>query len=225
VSNWGSLGATVTEVRRLPRVVRERADVILARALGLRLAPAAQALPVGGCRTVGGGGRPAVGAVPRGGAVLEPGTAGPVDVSLRRFGERFSAPVGGTPPGQRALLLIPTDPAPDLWQLAASAGPLRVCALAGERARIERYCEITRRLEASARQRDVRAGEPSGGDGRRGHVRQRRRLFAELLQVAPPEVREALEVSVGSIGGKKPPAGVVEEARRSLEAFERRACR
>lgn len=226
VSNWGSLASTLSEVRGLPPVVRARADVVLVRALGLRLARAAPALPVGSCRTVGEGGRPAIGSIQRGGAVLQAGGGNGGKVTLRRFGERFSASVGSVlRPGQRSLLLIPGDAAPDAWQLAVSRGPLRVCALAGGQTRIERYCAIKKRLEAGARPPMARRGALPRGGAQRNRVRRNRRLFAELLQVAPAGAREALEVSVGNIRGKKPPRAVVQQAKARLDEFERRACR
>ncbi len=224
VSNWGSLAASLEEVRRLPRVVRERADAVLARALGLRLARAAPGLPVGSCQTVGSQGRAAIGTLPRGGAVLEV-SGRPVKVTLRRFGKRFSAPVGRTRPGQRALLLIPADAAPEPWQLAIFGSAVRVCALAGEPVRIERYCAIRKRLVAGAVKLGPRRGERPGAAGRPSGPRPDRGVVAELLQVAPAEVREALELSIGNIGGKKPPRFEVEAAKRRLEAFERRECR
>ena len=130
-ANWGSIAPTLEEVRRRPGVVRDRADIVLARALSLRLVLAATRPPRDRCEMIRkeGAGRPAYTDLPpRGRAVLENVGRMRAFVALRRFGPSFAASAGGLGPGETTLLDVAGDAAPEPWQVAVS-GAVRVCRL------------------------------------------------------------------------------------------------
>ena len=118
----GSLAETIPELRDEPEPVREGADLILARYLGLLAAPGSGARPRG-CRRV-----------PPGNEVeLSPGTTllrapggGPASVRVGRFADSASVRVGDLTGSAPFSLTLPPDAAPDPWLIAAD-GALAVC--------------------------------------------------------------------------------------------------
>ncbi len=130
-ARWGSIAPTMEEVRHRPATVRDRADVVLARALSLRLVPASSSAPRPGCQTT----RERTGdlahvALPAGGRMLvENGRRRGATVALRRFGPSFAAGAGRLGPGETALLRVPRDAAPEPWRIAAAPDAVRVCRL------------------------------------------------------------------------------------------------
>lgn len=141
-ANWGSIAPTLEEVRRRPGVVRDRADIVLSRALGLQLVPAASAVRRDGCEAIreSRAGGPAAAALPPGGRVaLENAGGGRAAVALRRFGPSFAASAGGFGPRETVLLGVPRDAAPEPWQIAVSGEAVRVCRVPMGEGRTEGY--------------------------------------------------------------------------------------
>jgi hypothetical protein len=229
VANWGSIAATLAEVRRLPPVVRARADVVLARALGLRLVPAAPGLPRGRCEVVAGaeGGAPATVDLPRGGAILENAGPEPAVARLRRFGPSFAVEAT-IAPGGRSLLRIPADRASEPWRASLGGGPLRLCELAPLEVATDRVCEIRAQIQAGIRELPTarRSRDPLGAlAARREQARETRRLSRELYQVAPDEIREDVQAAIGGTIGPPRVRSRSLAAQKRLEAFEARECR
>ena len=128
IANWGSVAPTLEEVRRRPRAVRDRADVVLARAKGLRLVPATSGRRRDRC--TGGAGRPVrLDLRPGERTVLENLGGGSAIVALRRFGPSFAASVGGVAPGETALVGAEGDAAPEPWEIRVSGAAVRACRL------------------------------------------------------------------------------------------------
>lgn len=227
VARWGSFAAPIDAVRRAPPPVRNRADVVLARALGVQAVPAPAVGASRSCVT-----RqspedvPQVIELPPGGATLESvgGRSGPV--ALRRFGDAFSAPAGELPPRGRAVLWIPTDAASDRWWTSVPGGRLRVCALTRESG-TGVYCVLSRRLDragerfAALRRRGAPAGELDAA--RREFARLNRVTRAPLLQAAPREIRDDVQTLQLSLVGRVSPADL-RAARERVGQFKRRYC-
>jgi hypothetical protein len=206
VSNWGSPAATLQEVRTSPPVIRDRADAVLSRSLGVRLVPTALRAPPTDCAIVepAAGGRPAVVRLAPGGAVLRRVGGAGGEVSLRRFGDSFGASAGLLAPGGRMLLEIPPDRARVPWY-ASVPGRTEICAVDVGR-QTARYCELQRALARS--------------DGRT--VEDIRALAAELIEVAPPEIEgDVRAVLAGAFAGA--PARLA-AAQRRIDGFESRRC-
>jgi hypothetical protein len=130
--NWGSFAPTLQEVRRRPGKVRDRADAVLARALGVRLVPVGTGPPRDRCAVSGEAraGRPArVDLYPGRRAVLENVGRRRAVVALRRFGPSFRASTGTLGPGEAALLGVAGDAAPEPWQVRVTGDAVRVCRL------------------------------------------------------------------------------------------------
>lgn len=116
----GSLAMPLRELRKLDRDRRSHADVVLARALGLRLEPADR--PPGRCDRARAGEPVELAA---GGAVLRSANGG--EVALARFApEGPSVSVGELQTRRWSELRIPADSEPEPWVLFTSA-PTRVC--------------------------------------------------------------------------------------------------
>lgn len=128
VDRYGSVADSIPQLQGQDELVRERADIVAAAALELRLAAAA-ATGHGRCRRVGAPGIPLEVALPRGGAILMPKRTS--EVAVRRWGDDFAAGLGAVQGGRAALLRIPSDPAASIpWRLRlAQGGPLAVCSL------------------------------------------------------------------------------------------------
>jgi len=208
-AKWGSIAAPLGEVRRAPPVVRDRADVVLARALGVAPVPAGPRAAARSCVTMGATGGTATTTVrlPRRGASLR--TTARADVSLRRFGPSFAARVGALRAGPPMILELAPDRAPDPWYASVSATRVDVCPVPPRPAGPARFCEVQRRLRA------LRARRPEEARG----------LFAELRQAAPPAIRRDLSTVLGgSLAGRERSAAV-RGAQRRIDAFTARTCR
>lgn len=128
----GSLGYTLEEVREGNATVREDADLVLARALGLIAVPVKEPEDVrrSSCRTISADPEaPARIPLQAGTQLLrlDGGTAQPL--LLGRFGDVASAEVGLLEPGSEVALELPGDDAPDPW-FATVTGAIRVCPVA-----------------------------------------------------------------------------------------------
>jgi hypothetical protein len=128
---WGSPGYTPSELARRPAPVRDTADLVLGRALGLRLAPAPAAAARGpGCSILSARGRRTV-AVGDGGLVLRARGDG-ATAHLRRFGPDAAYPLGPLPKGDARSLAIPPDRASAPWRLVIGGpAPVLTCPLRG----------------------------------------------------------------------------------------------
>jgi hypothetical protein len=128
VDRYGSVADSIPQLRNQEELVRERADIVAAIALKLRLADAA-GRGHGRCHRVGAPGVPAEVTLPRGGAVLMPERSS--EVAIRRWGDGFAAGLGAMQKGKPVLLRIPPDAAASIpWHLRlAQGGPIAVCSL------------------------------------------------------------------------------------------------
>ena len=221
VSTWGSPAATLGEVRRMPPVVRDRADVVLARGLGLGLSSATSDLPRGPCRTAATSTE-----LPKGGALVENVGSLPAEVSVGRFGPSHKAAVGVIGGSATPVLSIPPDPAPEPWRLSVSSGPLRICKLAKGTAATARFCAIRQELRKASgrvggpgRARD--GGRGAAGPPGKGDLRA---LVRELRQVAPAEVTDDLATVLRRLGGAAISGDDARAAEARIRAFERRNC-
>ncbi len=134
VDRYGSVADTIPQLLDQSEEVRARADRVAAIALELGVETGRE---VSGrdCRLyrVPGGGAMQV-QLPPGGAVIAPRR--PTELSLRRWGEKFGAPVGSLRAGQTGVLRIPRDPASGVpWYLGFDQGPAEVCAIGRAEAR------------------------------------------------------------------------------------------
>lgn len=124
----GRLELSLPELRDEDPEIRNDADRLAQRMLGLKLEPAAESVDPGRCtllRTTASG---HVVELPRGGAVFVSGA--PAPVRLRRFGPDFAVRAGELAASRPALLRIPPDRAPDPWVAeVGSSAPLRLCPL------------------------------------------------------------------------------------------------
>ncbi|MGB0120360.1 MAG: hypothetical protein WBP55_05355 [Solirubrobacterales bacterium] len=123
--DYGGLAMSETDLIAQPDLAA-RADAILAGAFGTSLVPDkpgrfCQFRPT---EKAGPNGKVETTLAP-GGAVLTSQTAG--KVSLRRFGQSFSVPVGQLEPGKKMLLYVPADDSDVPWRLSASVPSLDVC--------------------------------------------------------------------------------------------------
>ena len=125
VSEFGSPGFSLVELRSRPEPVRQEADRLLADNLDVRLQPS-DARPTD-CRRLRG--EPGTGTsveLPPGGAVLRTPTS--AEVRLRRFGASFPPePFGGLTASVPTSLVVPRDAAPDPWYVGVSASELELC--------------------------------------------------------------------------------------------------
>lgn len=208
-SSWGSIASSIEEVRGAAPIVRDRADVVLARSLQLSALPAPSWIPARGCRPVSHSAADRFTGVtlPPGGGVLRVLGGEGGEVRLRRFGDSFSASAGSVIPGRRMLLDIPRDTANEPWQASVPAGRLELCPPPTEEARAKRYCAVARRLEES-----------------RGRAPETRALFAELTDVVPAEIRSDLKTVIAGAVASRPEARAIGAAQRRIDAFEDRRC-
>jgi hypothetical protein len=130
VDRFGSPAFTLSELQRQDDPVRHTADLVLARATGLRLEPA-RAGSAAVCRTVQ---PPAPGEgvtvdLPPGTTTLTADAYSPAGVQLKRFAQLATVPIGELSPGEAVELSIPPDTASRPWQASVSpVRSLRVCA-------------------------------------------------------------------------------------------------
>jgi hypothetical protein len=126
----GSWADSTDEVLQRSDSTRRGADVVLARALGLRLAAGAAAPTSRDCETIApDAGGLVVTALPAGGASLT-SPDGSRDVLLRRFADTFAVGLGRLEPATPSVLRIPADDEAREWVASVrSAGPIELCPL------------------------------------------------------------------------------------------------
>lgn len=125
VDRYGSPADSIPQLRSQSEDVREQADTLAMKLLGLRLADASAA---GGrrCRRIGAAGGPTEAILPPGGAIVK--AERDSGVALRRWSDEFAARLGDVHAGQPATLAIPPDASDVPWRLSVTAGgSLEVC--------------------------------------------------------------------------------------------------
>jgi hypothetical protein len=125
----GSPAFTEAELEARPQVDRKRADLTLAKALGLRLSSPGRPVRTASCRALraSAGGHTGL-ALPHGSFTLVNETSAPVEVLLSRFSEGFSVGLGPLPAGVESALTIPADNSSRPWNLGLRGeGPVRLC--------------------------------------------------------------------------------------------------
>jgi hypothetical protein len=135
-SDIGPLGFTLDQLRVQPDKARLQADFILAHLLGVTAVPISKAdtPKTTGCVTYkpGDDGYTTF-PLNFGGNLIrligDPGDPG-AGISLGRFADQASVPIGTISATTDAGVLLPEDAAPDTW-FATSAGRVRVCGVAG----------------------------------------------------------------------------------------------
>lgn len=149
-AKFGSPADSLSELARSSETAREAADIVLVRAQRLGLVPVSAPLPGGTtmraeagtqggrlmqrgpCLTLIPGTSTAtlVVTVPRQGLLLESSANATSMVKLRRFGDGFSALVGGIPPGSATTLTPQHDEAPTPWRamVTTTGQPVRACS-------------------------------------------------------------------------------------------------
>ncbi len=127
--SYGPLGYSVEEVRAAADSVRAQTDSALVDALGLKPEATGRVAADSTCRVVRSNGADDVEAkLPAGGAVLESGVDGPLEI--RRFADNhWWLKIGRLSAGQPAVLRVARDPLPDPWWISVPTTPLRVCEL------------------------------------------------------------------------------------------------
>lgn len=123
----GSPGDSPTELADRPVGTRNAADIALARAEGLALAPPPPGSVID-CQRVDGG--------DSFGVALEPGIHPVVNrsdtvasVLLARFGDEFPVSLGQLEAGDKAALSIPSDGSSRPWRLGVAGGEVDVCSV------------------------------------------------------------------------------------------------
>jgi hypothetical protein len=131
VDRYGSSADSILQLLRQSEDVREQADAVAVKLLGLHLADA-PARSAGPCRHVAGDAGPTEIVLPRGGAVVKADRDS--EVVLRRWSDDFAAGVGDARAGQPATLVIPADSSEVPWRLSfAGGGSIEVCAIGRDR--------------------------------------------------------------------------------------------
>lgn len=125
VEEIGSLGIDEQELLARPPQVRADSDFVMARALGLLAVPAPEAGPEspGACRELAASTRFEL---PPGGHLIKLDRGGPETLTLGRFGDAASAPVGAVGSAGYSALLIPPDGASTVW-FAELGEPATIC--------------------------------------------------------------------------------------------------
>jgi hypothetical protein len=108
---------------------RQRADAVLAYALGLRLRPSGRNRLARGCRTLPRFPSPSDAELIAGTFSLRPVGQASFAVRLRRFADRAAVDLGRVLAGETAVLSIPADGSARPWHLATGHKPLRLCRL------------------------------------------------------------------------------------------------
>ncbi len=121
---FGSPGYSVAELLGKDESTRRSADLVAARALGLRLTPAADA-PGDSCRRHEGRGGFEL---PAGGAILIADRS--TVLALHRFAGSYAVQIGRMTPGRAMKLSVPRDAAAVPWQaIAPGAGSVTFCEI------------------------------------------------------------------------------------------------
>lgn len=126
-AEYGGLGFSEDELLQQSPDLRAHADSIMASSFGLGLIPDAGSGANCKYRPVdraGADGRVVMSLAP-GGALLKSPEAG--GVSVKRFGDEYSIPVGQLIPGRRMRLYIPADQGRTPWRLSAAVPALSIC--------------------------------------------------------------------------------------------------
>lgn len=122
VDRVGSLADDLPEVRAAPEPVREAADLVLARSLGVEVAADPGATP-GRCKLQAAGEPFELSA---GTNLLQGGAAEAASLLVGRFADTPTVPVGELSGSGAFEVALPGDSAPDPW-LAQADAPVRVC--------------------------------------------------------------------------------------------------
>ena len=126
VDRYGSSADSIPQLRSQSEDVREQADTLAVKLLGLELA-AAPGAAAQRCRRAGGAGPTEI-ALPRGGAVLKPSRDSAV--ALRRWSDEFATSLGNVRGGRTVVVSIPGDASKVPWRLSFDqGGPVEVCAI------------------------------------------------------------------------------------------------
>jgi hypothetical protein len=144
---YGSPAFPADELPRRSVEVRKVADIVLARALQLKLTALDRPAPTTATAVPGDadepvslglrdclivrpgpdGSSPAL-ALPAGGVTVDSSAGAPASVYLRRFGDGFDVALGDVPGDGVALLALPPDASPHPWQaVVRSSQPVRIC--------------------------------------------------------------------------------------------------
>jgi hypothetical protein len=129
VDRYGSLAMPLSELARQPESVRENADLILIKALDLRLDRSSAGQSGKSCRTIRSDDPSGVVSfeLPAGGASMSARSATPATLTLGRFGSP-SENVGSLIPRRTSTLTIPPDSASTPWRASiAGARSVTVC--------------------------------------------------------------------------------------------------
>ncbi|HET7120258.1 MAG TPA: hypothetical protein VFI17_03280 [Solirubrobacterales bacterium] len=127
VERYGSSADSISQLRRQDEGVREEADAVAVKFLGLRLAGIA-ASQARDCRHVPGGGSSTETELPQGGAVIVPSRDS--EVLVRRWADEFGAKLGEARGGRMVAVRVPADASSVPWRISLSAGgSVEVCAL------------------------------------------------------------------------------------------------
>jgi hypothetical protein len=129
VREHGSPAFSETQLAARPLAKRRRADLTLAKSLGLALVPLERGTdPAAGCRAPDATAR-------RSGVRLGPGELRlanrgdrRVRILLGRFSDHFPVRLGAVPPGAVASLDLPADRSPRPWKMKLAGGPVLLCA-------------------------------------------------------------------------------------------------
>lgn len=121
--DYGSLAYSEDELLASPSDARRAADLELAAALGLRLAPAPGTFGPTACFA-----RDGEFEAPARGARIEAPAGSPVAVSLRRFSDEPAVELGEIPAGESMAVALPADRSTRPWLVSVSNRPL-VCPL------------------------------------------------------------------------------------------------
>lgn len=129
---YGPIGMSLDEVRDQSDRLRENADLVLSRALGLVAIPTTKSLrgATSHCRDFGGDpAEPERFALPPGIHLIRVVSGPSQTLPLGRFGDQPTVPVGELVQGQSAVIGLPSDAAPDRW-FAEARSQVEVCDLA-----------------------------------------------------------------------------------------------
>ncbi len=128
VDRYGSPADSIPQLRSQAETVREEADVLAVKILGLHPAAVPTRVARRRCTMVSGSSEPTEIVMPRGGAVLTP--ARDSTVTLRRWADSFAAGLGDVRGAQPVVLKIPPDASAVPWRLSFDrSGPVEVCAI------------------------------------------------------------------------------------------------
>jgi hypothetical protein len=128
VGDRGSPALSEAELLKRPEAERAGADLTMAQALGLSLAPP-RSRAVGRCQTLASSAAGDTGlTLLRGEFTMKNEASSPVEVMLGRFSDELSVNLGPVDPQVTTSLAIPVDNATQPWRLGLiGSGPVRLC--------------------------------------------------------------------------------------------------